>query len=112
MKSSFQVKSKNHLPNQINIRSFIMPDGIAISRSSALFINVLLFFDMHDLNKALFLKISFLFLLLALLVPETIFLPFTTVYASFQLQKSDFSIGVFTLTFLLAGFCSFINHLL
>ena len=72
----------NNLANQINIRFFIMPDGIAISRSSALFINVLLVFDMYDLNKALLLNISFLFLLLALLVPETVFLPFTTVYAS------------------------------
>ena len=62
----------NNLANQINIHFFIMPDGIAISRSSALFINVLLVFD----------NISFLFLLLALLVPETVFLPFTTVYAS------------------------------
>ena len=72
----------NNLANQINIHFFIMPDGIAISRSSALFINVLLVFDMYDLNKALLLNISFLFLLLALLVPETVFLPFTAVYAS------------------------------
>ena len=72
IKSSFPIKSMNNLANQINIRFFIMPDGIAISRSSALFINVLLVFD----------NISFLFLLLALLVPETVFLPFTTVYAS------------------------------
>ena len=35
--------------------------GIAISRSSAISINVLLIFDILDLNEALFLKTSFLF---------------------------------------------------
>ena len=44
--------------------------------------NVLLIFDIHDLNGALFLKISFLFLLLAWCVPVTVILPFTTIYTS------------------------------
>ena len=53
-----------------------------ISRSSALSINMLLIFDVHDLNGALFLKISFLFHALTLLSPVTAILPFTTIYAS------------------------------
>ena len=48
--------------------------------SSALSINVLLIFDMQDLNGALLLKASYLFLLLALLVPVTLILSFTTIY--------------------------------
>ena len=42
--------------------------GITMSRFSALLMDVLLLFETLDLNAALFLKISFLFLLLALLV--------------------------------------------
>ena len=51
-------------------------------RSSALSTNVLLIFDIHDLNGTLFLKMSFLFILLASLVPLTLMLPYTTTYAS------------------------------
>ena len=62
-----------HLYN--NSASFLMSEylllyskklyiGITISRSSALSINVLLIFDMHDLNVALFLKDSFFSLFL------------------------------------------------
>ena len=46
---------------------------ITISRSCPLSMNVL--------NRALFLKVSFLFLLLAPSIPETLILPFTTIYA-------------------------------
>ena len=53
------------------------------SRFSALSINVLLIFVMHDLNGALFLKVRFLFLLLVLLVPVTLILLFTTIYAHY-----------------------------
>ena len=56
--------------------------GNTVLRSPALSINVLLIFDMHDLNGALFLKINFLFLLLASLFPLTVILPFTTIYIS------------------------------
>ena len=56
--------------------------GMTISRSCGLSIDLLLIFDMHDLNGALFLKVSFLFLVLALLPPVTIILPFTTIYAT------------------------------
>ena len=56
--------------------------GNTVLRSPALSINVLLIFDMHDLNGALFLKINFLFLLLASLFPLTVILPFTTKYTS------------------------------
>ena len=51
-----------------NKKDYIQTDyiGIKISRSSALSMNVLLIFHMHDLNGALFLQGNFLFLLLAL----------------------------------------------
>ena len=56
-----------------------------ISRSSALSINVLLLFEMHDLNGALFLNetsfsaLSFSF---AAAATKRSFAPFTTIYAS------------------------------
>ena len=56
---------------------------------------------MHDLNGALFLKVSFLFLLLALLVPVTLILLFTT---KFESHKSDLSIGILNLILLLAEY--------
>ena len=37
--------------------------------------NALLIFDMHDLNGALLLKVSFVYLLLTLLVPLALILP-------------------------------------
>ena len=46
-----------------------------MSRSSALSIILLLIFDIHDPNGALFLKSSFLFLLLSLFVPVTVIVP-------------------------------------
>ena len=49
---------------------------MAISRSSAFL------FGMHDLNGVLFLKVSFLFLLLALLVCGSAISSFATIYAS------------------------------
>ena len=58
--------------------------GITISRSSALPINVLLVFDIHDGHGALFFKISFLF-------PSKVIVPFTTIYASLYSHKSDLS---------------------
>ena len=53
-----------------------------LSRFSALSKNVLLIFNMRGLNGALFLKVSFLFIMLASLVPLTLILPFTTIYTS------------------------------
>ena len=53
-----------------------------MSRCSALSMNVLLIFDMCDVKEALFLKVSFSFLLIASLVPLTLTLPFTTISAS------------------------------
>ena len=54
---------------------------MTISRPFALSMYVLLIFDMRDLNGALLLKASFLFLLLALLVPVTLIIHFATIYA-------------------------------
>ena len=48
---------------------------MTISRSSSLSVNVLLIFDIHELN-GVFLKLSFLFLLLALSVSVALILPF------------------------------------
>ena len=45
--------------------------------------NVLLIFDMHDLNGALLLKVSILFVRLFPLVPAAVITPLTTIYASF-----------------------------
>ena len=57
-----------------------------MSRSSALSVNVVLLFDIHDLNRALPLKVSLLVILLvsycSLLLPITFNLPFTNLYAS------------------------------
>ena len=78
--------------------------GITISRSFALSINALLIFDMRDINEALFLKVGFLFLLLLELVPVTLIIPFTTVYASLYSHKSDLKIEVLNLIFLLTEY--------
>ena len=45
------------------------------------FLQCVFIFVMHDLNGALFLKSSFLFLMLASLVPLTDIIPFATIYA-------------------------------
>ena len=63
---------------------------ITISRSSALSTNVLLIFDMHDLDKALFLKISFLFLVLASLSPLKLILPFKAAYIHHRYSHISF----------------------
>ena len=55
---------------------------MTISRFSALPMNVSLIFGIHDLNGALFLEVSFLFLFLELLVSLTAILSFPTTYAS------------------------------
>ena len=81
--------------------------SITISRSSALSLNVLLIFDIHELNGALFLKVSFLSTLLTRLLPATLILLFTTIHASLyysQIDKSDLSIEVFNLIFLLTEY--------
>ena len=52
---------------------------------------MLLIFDMHVQNSTLFLKASFLFLVLALSGTITVILRFAIVYESLQLQKSDLS---------------------
>ena len=43
--------------------------------------NVFLIYDMHDQNEALLLKVSILSVQLFALVPSTVAVPFTTVYA-------------------------------
>ena len=43
---------------------------------------MLLVFDMHDLNGALFLHVIFLFHLLPSVMPVTLIDPFATIYAS------------------------------
>ena len=45
-------------------------------------IDVSFIFDINDLNGALFLKVSFLFLLLLVLAQVTLIIPFTAIYAS------------------------------
>ena len=74
--------------------------GMIMARSSALSINVLLIFDMRDLNGLIFLNVSFLFLLLTGLVPSTFIIPLRTIYASLQSQKLDLSIRGVNLFFL------------
>ena len=56
--------------------------SVTISRSSVLSTNVLLTFNINDLNGALFLKASYLFLLLLTVASVTLFDPFITIYAS------------------------------
>ena len=56
--------------------------GITVSRFSVLLTSVLLIFHMHDLNRALLLKISFIFFVLELLSPLTVILCPKTTYAS------------------------------
>ena len=54
----------------------------SISRSSALSKNVQLIFDMDDINGTIFLKASFLLILLIGLSPSAVILPFTTICAT------------------------------
>ena len=72
---------------------------MTMKRSSAFSVYVLLVFDIHDPNSALFLKVSFSFLQSASLVPVTLILSFTTIYASLLSHKSDLSIEVSNLIF-------------
>ena len=78
---------------------------IDISRSSVLSINVLLIFDTYQGNGALFLTFIVLFLLLSLSSPQTVVVPFKTIYASLQSHKFDLSIEVLSLIF-------FVNRIL
>ena len=66
--------------------------------------NMLLIFNMYDLNGELFLKISFLFLDLASLSPSTVILDFTAIYASLSSDKSDLNLEVLNLIFLLTEY--------
>ena len=66
--------------------------------------NVLLIFDIHDLNGALFLKISYSFSMLALLSRLTAISPFATIYASLKSHKSDLNKEVLNLMFSLNEF--------
>ena len=55
---------------------------ISISRFSALSKNVQLIFDMDDINGTIFLKASFLLILLIGLSPSVVILPFTAICAT------------------------------
>ena len=68
----------------ISLISIIIPQTSRCHRLivTIVYVNVLLIFNMHDLNEALFLMISFLFLVFSWLSPSTVILPFTTIYAS------------------------------
>ena len=73
--------------------------GMSISGSSALSINVLLIFEIHDLN---FMFSSFLSLIFSLKASaKRSISPFTTTYASLYSHKSDLNIEVLNLIFLL-----------
>ena len=60
---------------------------------------MLLIFDTHDLNGALFLKDSFLSIFLFSSFPSTVVVPFPTIYASPYLHKSDLKSEVLNLIF-------------
>ena len=84
---------------------------MTISRSSAMYVNVLLIFDMLDLNEALFFKASFLFIWLFiylfdywLLFIYLIILLFTTIYTWLKSLKFDYSTGLLNLIFLLTEY--------
>ena len=84
---------------------------MTISRSSAMYVNVLLIFDMLDLNEALFFKASFLFIWLFiylfdywLLFIYLIILLFTTIYTWLKSIKFDYSTGLLNLIFLLTEY--------
>ena len=68
-----------------------------------MYINVLLIFDIYDVNGALFLKASFLFILLPSLVPIIVIVSYA-IYVSLQSHKSDLSIEVLNLIFLLTEY--------
>ena len=74
---------------------------MTILRSSALSINVLLIFEMHELNGSLFLIATSFSSTLVFAVVLTFIIPFTTIYASLQSHKSDLIIEVLNHTFLL-----------
>ena len=61
-------------------------------------------FDMHNPNKQLFLKTSFLFLLLAFLVPVALIVPLTTIHLSLKSRISDLNIEVLNFMFLLTEY--------
>ena len=55
---------------------------MTISRSSALSVNVLLIFKMHDLNEVLFLDRTWVLSFSFAAATKTSIVPFTTIYAS------------------------------
>ena len=59
---------------------------------------------MHDPNKPLFLKTSFLFLFLAFLVPVALIIPLTTIHPSLKSRISDLNIEVLNFMFLLTEY--------
>ena len=84
---------------------------MTISRSSAMYVNVLLIFDMLDLNEALFFKASFLFIWLFIYLFDywlffiyLIILLFTTTYTWLKSLKFDYSTVVLNLIFLLTEY--------
>ena len=64
-------------------------------------------FDMDNLNGALFLNARPLFERLLTLVPSTVIVSFTTIYASVSSHKSYCSIGVLNLILFLTEYCPF-----
>ena len=74
--------------------------GITTSKSSALSMNILLIFEMHETNGALFLEANFLSYV-SLFGSVTVIFPFTTIYASLKSHRSDLSMDVLNLICLL-----------
>ena len=90
-------RSTKFLMSENNFHYILTDSNIDITSSSfSLFINVLLIFYMHDLDGATF---FFAFLFEAAAKKSAV--PFTTIYALVQPQKSDFNIRFLNLIFLL-----------
>ena len=76
--------------------------GITTSKSSALSIFTPLIFEMQLINDALLSNVAALFLF-ALSGLVTVTVPFTTIYASLKLHRSDLNIDVLILIYLLTS---------
>ena len=74
-----------------------------VSKSSALFMNVLLI--SHNINGALVLRAIVLSVRLFAWVLSAVILPFTTIFPSLWPHKSDFNIGLSNLIFLFTEYC-------
>ena len=74
--------------------------SIAISKSSALSISVLLIFEVQLINAALFLKANYLSYTSSF-GSVTVIVPSTTMYDLLKSHKSDFNIGALNLISLL-----------